>query len=228
MGADSRQTRSQESRSSLGQGDACWGALVLCAVLGVTGCKIGSSLGDSNSGDGGGSDGGKRDAKSSEVSGTSDAAAQPKTCAPDAPGKSKGKAESCSCDRECQTGFCVSGICCTSACAENCKGCNLPSALGDCAFVPSGVRPNDPLVCAASTPATCGHDGTCDGKGACQAWPSGTSCGQASCADDPNKASTVTPVATCDSSGKCQSGTQTQCYDYLCDPNSPSCRSSCN
>ena len=222
MGADSRQTRNQESQSSLGKGDACWGSLVLCAVLGVTGCKIGSSLGDPNGKDGGGSDGGKRDAKSSEVSRTSDAAAQPKTCAPDASGKSKGKAESCGCDRECQTGFCVDGICCTSACAEICKACNLPSALGDCAFVPPGVKPTDPLACAATTPATCGQDGTCDGKGGCRQYPRGTECKAGTCEGDG-----ISGVLTCDGNGKCSDMISQTCPPYSCDPSTSRCTATC-
>ena len=222
MGADSRRTRSQESQSSLEKGDAGWGPLVLCAVLGITGCKIGSSVSDPNGGDGGGPDGGKKDARSSEVSGASDATAQPKTCAPDAPGKSKGKAESCGCDRDCQTGFCVSGICCTSACAERCKACNLPSALGDCAFVPPGVKPTDPLACAATTPATCGQDGTCDGKGGCRQYPKGTECKSGTCEGDG-----INGILTCDGNGKCSEAISQTCPPYSCDSTTSRCATAC-
>src|SRR5450759_187470 len=132
MKADSSGARIQGSKSPPCEEPARRGALALCVVLLATACtntKLAPNL------DGGGStlDGGKNDARSSDVPGAADVALPPNTCAPGTPSKSKGKAESCSCDAECQTGFCVDGICCTSACTETCKACNLASSLGVCA-----------------------------------------------------------------------------------------------
>ena len=185
------------------------GALVLCTVLGVVGCKNAHFVTRVNDG-GATSDGARKDV------------AQPNTCSPDTPSKSKGKAESCSCDRECQTGFCADGVCCTSACGETCKACNLRSSLGDCAFVPSGVSPNDSSVCPASTAATCGRDGTCDGKGGCRQYVKGTECKSGTCDGD-----SVTGVRTCDGNGSCSVVTSVSCPPYTCDSSTNHCAHTC-
>lgn len=39
----------------------------------------------------------------------------------------------CSRDRQCASGLCVDGVCCTSRCAEDCRACNLPGQEGLCA-----------------------------------------------------------------------------------------------
>ncbi len=119
-------------------------------------------------------------------------------CAPGAVSKSKGKAESCSCDAECQSGFCADGVCCTSACGQTCRACDLATSLGDCASVPSGVKPHDSTVCAASKPATCGQDGACDGKGGCRKYVEGTECKLGTCDGD-----SVTGIVACDGNGNC-------------------------
>ena len=189
--------------------------LVLCVAVGVTGCKISTST--PNGAGGSAQDGGKKDVATSSVPGTSDAATQPKT-----PSQSKGKTESCSCDRECQSGFCVDGICCTSACADTCKACNLPSSLGDCAFVPAGVKPTDPQDCAATKPATCGQDGTCDGKGGCRQYPKGTECKAGTCEGDG-----VAGILACDGKGSCSDATSQTCPPYTCDPATNLCAATC-
>ena len=127
-------------------------SVLVYVALGAAGCTP-AQYAKLDLGDGGGQDG-----KAADV-------AQAHTCSPETPSQSKGMAESCSCDLECRTGFCADGICCTTACGQTCMACNLPNSLGVCALVPAGVTPNDPSVCAPSTPATCGQDGTCDGKG---------------------------------------------------------------
>ncbi|MGB7810900.1 MAG: hypothetical protein WBP56_07175, partial [Polyangia bacterium] len=198
-----------------------WGALALCAVLGAGGCTK-STFGKVGVDGGSGTlDGGKNDVRASDGSGTADAQ-QTNVCSPGTVSKSKGKAESCSCDDECQTGFCVDGLCCTSACGQTCKACNLPSSLGDCAFVPSGVKPNDPLVCAASTPATCGQDGTCDGQGGCRLYVNGTECKAGTCDGD-----SVTGILSCDGNGKCSEGSTLPCPPYTCDPATNRCALAC-
>jgi len=185
------------------------GILVLCAVLGTGGCKTAHFVSNPNDG-GPTSDGGKRDV------------AQTSTCSPNAQSKSKGKAESCSCDRECQTGFCADGVCCTSACGETCKACNLRSSLGDCAFIPSGGPPNDSSVCLASIQATCGLDGTCDGKGGCRQYVKGTKCESGTCEGDG-----VTGVRTCDGNGNCSEVNSVSCPPYTCDSKTNRCKSTC-
>ena len=190
--------------------------LVLGTVLSIAACKTGTYINVGVDG------GGKADASARDASGTSDAVRPPKTCTSDTPSKSKGKAESCSCDRECQTGFCVDGICCTSACGETCKACNLRSSLGDCAFVPSGAQPNGPSVCSASTPSTCGLDGTCDGKGGCRKYGSGTECKAGTCDGDG-----VSGILTCDGKGGCNQAISQTCPPYSCDRATNRCSSNC-
>ena len=143
-------------------------------------------------------------------------------CATGAVSRSKGKAEACSCDGECQTGFCVDGTCCTSACGEPCKACNLPSSLGDCAFVPAGRKPNDPADCVASTQATCGRDGTCDGKGGCRLYVKGLECKAGTCDGDG-----VTGIVSCDGNGKCSETSSRPCPPYSCDPATNQCARTC-
>jgi len=193
-------------------GIAC--ALVLCALVGAAGCRKAHFVSGTTP------DGGKRDGNASD--GPSTDVALPKTCSADTPTRSKGKAEPCSCDRECQTGFCADGICCTSACGENCKSCNLRSSLGDCAFIPSGVRPNDPSTCLADTAGSCGLDGTCDGTGRCRQYVKGTECKRGTCEGDG-----VSGIKTCDGAGSCSEVVSLACPPYTCDQNTNRCAFMC-
>ena len=213
MRADSWRARSQGSTSSHGGGTAFGCALALCAVLGTAGCTKANFSGDA----GGTPDGGKKDAKTSDV-------APPGTCPPGTVSASKGRAESCTCNAECQTGFfCADGLCCTSACGQTCKACNLASSLGECNFVPSDQKPHDPSVCTASTPATCGQDGFCDGKGGCHKYGEGTPCKAGICNGDG-----ITGVLTCDGNGKCsEPGSPPPCPPWTCDPATSSCTNTC-
>jgi hypothetical protein len=63
---------------------------------------------------------------------------------------------------------------------KTCKG-TATTLKGDCGDVDSGD--SDPKGrCAKSDVANghCDNDGTCNGSGACRAWPSGTGCRKAS------------------------------------------------
>jgi hypothetical protein len=195
-------------------------AMALAAALAATGCKQAAYVQIEFDGGGMGAiDGGALDASASEVPATSDT---PSKCSPNTPSRSKGKAESCSCDRECQTGFCADGVCCTSACGATCMACNLASSLGDCAFVPAGLRPDDSLSCTASTPATCGQDGTCDGKGGCRLYVKGTECKAGVCDGD-----AVTGAVTCDGIGNCAQAISQTCPPYSCEPATNRCATNC-
>src|SRR5206468_3307692 len=39
---------------------------------------------------------------------------------------------------QCQSGFCVDGLCCNAACTQQCMACDVSGALGTCAQVPAG------------------------------------------------------------------------------------------
>jgi hypothetical protein len=93
--------------------------------------------------------------------------------------------QSCSTNSGCQSGFCVAGLCCDSACAGTCRSCvgeRTGQPSGTCAPVTAGKT--DP-GCPREEPATCGRDGTCDGNGACRRYPDGTTCGGVCCNSGP-------------------------------------------
>ena len=100
--------------------------------------------------------------------------------------KSKGEACSASTPTDCQSGFCVDGVCCNSACPGTCQTCNLAGSLGTCANIPSGSPPKttggcDTYTCSdyvygwdATYPWMCfafssslANNGMCNGAGSC-------------------------------------------------------------
>lgn len=50
-----------------------------------------------------------------------------------------GDGETCSVGTECVSGYCSGGICCDSACTDDCKACNVTGSLGSCGFLSNGV-----------------------------------------------------------------------------------------
>ncbi len=64
----------------------------------------------------------------------------------------------CAAGNECTSGNCVDGVCCSTACTDECKSCGLPGSLGVCANIPSGQ--------ADALPA-CGGIQVCNGSGKC-------------------------------------------------------------
>jgi hypothetical protein len=60
---------------------------------------------------------------------------------------------------QCESGACVDGVCCQTACSGTCQACNLPGTEGVCTPVPAGEP----------RPGTCER---CDGDGGCELpWP---------------------------------------------------------
>jgi len=88
----------------------------------------------------------------------------------------------CAATADCQSNYCVEGYCCNSACAQNCKACNIPGLLGICSVVPAGYSDD-----------TCPSPQSCDGSGGASActmkFPMGylcsvsTQCGSGMCVD---------------------------------------------
>jgi hypothetical protein len=125
----------------------------------------------------------------------------------------------CTTGGQCQSGHCVDGVCCITACGGPCVACNLLGSKGTCAPVPAGSDPGND--CIQDPINTCGLDGTCDGSGACRNYPVGTVCGT-SCTGPETLQSMV-----CDGAGTCGAGAQISCVPYKCDPTAAACYTSC-
>lgn len=140
----------------------------------------------------------------------------------------------CDRDRQCASGFCRDGVCCTSDCAGDCQSCNLAGSAGTCSPYASGLDPendcplcqmcgggtacvNQPLgtdlfeECSASAASTCGLNGSCDGLGGCAKWNANTVCVAESCSGQ-----TFFPNDLCDGNGTCLNTASTSCCPYLC------------
>jgi hypothetical protein len=88
----------------------------------------------------------------------------------------------CAINAECQSGFCVDGVCCNAACNTTCQACTAAKkgagADGACASIASGMDPDN--ECAGAQ--------VCNGAGACklpngQACAAGAECISTFCAD---------------------------------------------
>jgi len=126
----------------------------------------------------------------------------------------------CSSADQCKSGFCAQGICCDKACTGACQSCALSGTQGTCTNVATGTA--DPTgMCKDQGATSCGTNGRCQ-AGACQKYPSGTSCGAASC---PAGTGTFTGASTCDGAGTCVKAAAVTCYPYMC--GSGACGAAC-
>jgi hypothetical protein len=147
------------------------------------------------------------------------------TWQPDGSPQCKAKnGDSCASNVDCQTGFCVSGICCNSACAGTCVSCAMADtgrSNGTCAPISDGRAP-PPGQCAQTAQSTCGDDGKCDGSGHCRQWGTAISCGTSGC-DSSGK---LVPTGKCDGNGSCDHGQAAACpFNLTC--KADMCPSSC-
>ena len=124
----------------------------------------------------------------------------------------KHKGDACTPSDVCDTGFCVDGVCCDSACNGACTACTVTGLVGTCSAIPPGGSPVHG-TCAVQAPSTCGLNGTCDGAGACAKYPQGTLCGNSACDSATNK---FTPASKCDGAGTCQVLAMQDCAPYRC------------
>lgn len=65
----------------------------------------------------------------------------------------------CTVAGECQSNFCVDGICCNNICNTTCRACDNAGSVGTCSFNPAGTDPDN--ECGGGTP-------NCNGAGMCQ------------------------------------------------------------
>jgi hypothetical protein len=124
--------------------------------------------------------------------------------------QTQGLGAPCGVPTDCESGFCSQGVCCETDCSGDCRSCALPGAKGLCLPVAAGSDPYN--QCATESRASCGHDGDCDGSGACRFWSNTTTCASRTCNGD----FTIAP-RFCDGAGVCLAGAQTSCNPYTCE-----------
>jgi hypothetical protein len=86
----------------------------------------------------------------------------------------------CTSSVSCNSGFCVDGRCCDSACTGGCNRCDLAGKVGTCSILPRGSSGSDPacvppFVCdgtGAACPSSCASDAACADSHYCA--PDGT------------------------------------------------------
>jgi hypothetical protein len=125
---------------------------------------------------------------------------------------------------QCQSGFCVDGVCCNAPCGEQCMACDLTASLGTCAQVTAG-NPHGGRGTCAGAGTSCGGQCTAASATACS-YPAGeTICRSATCTNASANASQTT-AAGCDGGGGCGAGVTTSCGLYMCAAGAV-CASSC-
>src|SRR5438477_340808 len=98
-------------------------------------------------------------------------------------GAPKQSGQTCGCADDCESGFCVEGICCKTACQGACVACNVAGRAGTCSPVDEG-RTDPRGLCKDEGAASCGKTGACDGFGGCSLYPAETVCMPTMCAGD--------------------------------------------
>ncbi len=121
---------------------------------------------------------------------------------------------------DCASGNCVDGVCCQTACTGACMTCNGAGTAGTC--TPAAAGTDARSDCNADAPSTCGHDGTCDGAGACRLYSNTTACSTGSCTG-----STLTAASMCDGAGTCVAGGTSSCNAYQCNAGGTACATTC-
>lgn len=121
---------------------------------------------------------------------------------------------SCEADTDCQSGYCVEGLCCDSPCAS-CYSCRAADKHeggdGECGPVAAGHRSSS-TTCVQSAVESCGETGVCDGAGDCALYDAGTPCRAAGCAN----ASTLETARSCDGHGACAPAKAKTCGHLSC------------
>ena len=113
----------------------------------------------------------------------------------------------CTSTAQCMNGLVCVGpvgqmVCCNSACTGPCVSCTLPTTRGTCTPIASG-QPDLTGLCGQTASTSCGNDGACDGKGACEKYPKTQVCVPQSCPTSGANANVFTPDLLCDGAGNC-------------------------
>ena len=118
------------------------------------------------------------------------------------------RGERCAFHELCETGQCVEGVCCESACAGICATCAAPGIEGLCRPAAPGTDPRN--SCSDEGAASCGFNGTCAGDQTCARYAPDTPCLALTCANDQS-----TRYA-CNGQGACLPSPAQDCYPYAC------------
>ena len=126
----------------------------------------------------------------------------------------------CTTNAQCQSAFCVDGVCCDSACTGQCEACDFSGSEGTCSAV-TGTPRGSREACRGTLGSSC--RGSCDGvtRDAC-AYPGSSVICATSCDGDSAER------FVCDGTGACQSlPTVSDCAPYSCDPGTGACFTAC-
>ncbi len=105
-----------------------------------------------------------------------------------------------------------------------CTSCVLTAAAAVCMPVAAGMPPVVASQCVDQGAMTCGPDGKCDGAGACQLYPSGTSCAAGLCPTG----TVLTAPRACNGAGTCAAAVTSTCPGgFLCNAAANVCKVSC-
>ncbi len=130
--------------------------------------------------------------------------------------------EPCTGNGQCNSGFCVDGVCCDTACDTACEACTAAKKFvgsdGTCGMAKDGADPRG--KCVTDAPSSCGFSGLCE-AGGCAQFDATTVCLAASCSGAIAKA-----PSKCDHLGNCVAGATTPCGGGLtC--NGTTCKTTC-
>ena len=143
--------------------------------------------------------------------------------------------QSCDSPEQCETGYCVDGVCCDSSCSGECESCDKEGSsgvcspwdaqtdpelecgkcavcdgAGECIMAVAGTDPK--AACPTHQEVTCLLTGMCDGDGQCAYWSAETVCDSGMCFEG-----TLYPDDHCDGKGNCVDSPPVDCCPYQCD-----------
>jgi hypothetical protein len=128
--------------------------------------------------------------------------------APDVNASKLTKGEACGSSAACETGHCVDGVCCATACAGACWTCAAEGFAGTCRAATPGTDPRN--ACIAETPSSCGQTGVCDDKQACAFHGADVECAALACRNN------AAELSRCNGKGMCVVAETRPCFPYGC------------
>lgn len=189
------------------------------AVTAVGGSTGGAEVGGAGGGGAGGAGSAGFDAAQADGPADSDNNAQPDGAGGDRSRALLARGDVCQVASDCDSGFCVDGVCCESSCTGSCVSCSLQGFPGQCRPAAAGTDPRD--SCPDDGATSCGRTGVCNDKQQCALYDATTVCQGPACTSD-----RIT-ISRCSGSGACVAAPAQDCYPYKCGT-TPACRSECN